>query len=182
MANTPPNLPIKDRDSNKLLEDLCIALRNVGTSDHELPGGDVVRNHIDEVRKIHAELQRRTMDLSCRISQLSRESGWLMEDLLKDCLDFPKSLPYVKEGDGIRRYFRCWLCAEREFTPDTKRFLLCEECLHRVLNDIRRRIPSSGVMLYRTYNEEKCCHHANSETVVATLELTCFFTNETETV
>ncbi len=66
MANTPPNIPIKDRDSNKLLEDLCIALRNVGTSDHELPGGDVVRNHIDEVRKIHAELQRRTMDLSCQ--------------------------------------------------------------------------------------------------------------------
>jgi len=25
-------------------------------------------------------------------------------------------------------------------------------------------------MLYRTYNEERRCHHANSDTVVATLE------------
>lgn len=170
MANTPPDPPVKDRDTKKLVEDLCIALRDVGTSDYELPGGDAVQSHIEEVRKIHAELQRRGVDLGPRISQLSRESGWLMEKLLKDCLEFPKSLPYVKEADGIRRYFRCWLCAEREFTPGTKQFLLCEECLHRVLNDIRRRIPSSGVMLYRTYNEEKRCHHANSETVVATLE------------
>jgi hypothetical protein len=70
----------------------------------------------------------------------------------------------------MQRYFRCWLCTEREFRPDAKRFLLCDECLYKLLSDIRERVPSKGVMLYRTYNEEKRCHHANSDTVLATLE------------
>lgn len=70
-----------------------------------------------------------------------------MGELLKDCLDFPKTLPYVKESDGIRRYFRCWLCGEREFPPGAKRFLLCEQCLGRTRNDIQQRIPSKGVIL-----------------------------------
>lgn len=170
MANTPPDPPIKDRDSKKLLEDLCIALRNVGVWDAEVPDGGTVRRYIEETKMIHAELKGRGVDFDARIAQLSHESGWLMGELLKDCLDFPKALPYVKEADGIRRYFRCWLCGEREFTPDVKRFLLCEHCLHRLLSDIRQRVPSKGVMLYRTYNEDKRCHHSDSETVVATLE------------
>jgi hypothetical protein len=170
MANTPPEPPIKDRDSKKLLEDLCIALRNVGVWDSELPGGDAVRNYIEESKMIHAELKRRGVDLDTRVSQLSDESGWLMGELLKDCLDFPTTLPYVKEADGIRRYFRCWLCKEREFAHDAKRFLLCEQCLQRLLTAIRERVPSKGVMLYRTYNENKRCHHSDSETVLATLE------------
>jgi hypothetical protein len=170
MANTPPEPPIRDRDNKKLLEDLCIGLRNVGVWDSELPGGDTVRNYIEETKMIHAELKRRGVDVDTRVSQLSDESGWLMGELLEDCLDFPKTLPYVKEADGIRRYFRCWLCVEREFTAEAKRFLLCEDCLHRLLSDIKKRVPSKGVMLYRTYNEEKRCQHANSDTILATLE------------
>jgi hypothetical protein len=170
MANTPPDPPIKDRDSKKLIEDLRIALRNVGVWDSELPDGSTVRSHIEEVKMIHAELTLRRVDFDTRVAQLSDESGWLMEELLRDCLDFPKTLPYVKEADGIRRYFRCWLCAEREFTPEAKRFLLCEGCLHRLLSDIKQKVPSKGVMLYRTYNEEKRCRHANSDTVLAALE------------
>jgi hypothetical protein len=142
----------------------------VGVWDSELPGGDTVRNYIEETKMIHAELKWRGVDLDTRVSQLSDESGWLMGELLEDCLDFPKTLPYVKEADGIRRYFRCWLCAEREFTAEAKRFLLCEDCLHRLVSDIKQRVPSKGVMLYRTYNEEKRCQHANSDTVLATLE------------
>lgn len=170
MANTPPEPPIRDRDNKKLIEDLCIALRNVGVWDSELPAGDTVRSYIEETKMIYAELKGRGVDLDTRVSQLSDESGWLMGELLKDCLDFPKTLPYVKEADGIRRYFRCWLCAEREFTLHAKRFLLCEQCLQKLLSDIRRRVPSKGVMLYRTYNENKRCDHADSETVLATLE------------
>jgi hypothetical protein len=170
MANTPPEPPIRDRDNKKLLEDLCIGLRNVGLWDSELPDGDTVRNYIEETKMIHAELKRRGVDVDTRVSQLSDESGWLMGELLEDCLDFPKTLPYVKEADGIRRYFRCWLCVEREFTAEAKRFLLCEDCLHRLLSDIKKRVPSKGVMLYRTYNEEKRCQHANSDTILATLE------------
>jgi hypothetical protein len=170
MANTPPEPPIRDRDNKKLLEDLCIGLRNVGVWDSELPGGDTVRNYIEETKMIHAELKRRGVDVDTRVSQLSDESGWLMGELLEDCLDFPKTLPYVKEADGIRRYFRCWLCVEREFTAEAKRFLLCEDCLHRLSTDIKKRVPSKGVMLYRTYNEEKRCQHANSDTILATLE------------
>jgi hypothetical protein len=166
MANTPPDLPIRNRETKKLVEDLCIALRNVGVWDNELPGGDTVRSFIEEIKMIHAELKGRGVDVETRVAQLSEESGWLMGELLS----FPKTLPYVKETDGIRRYFRCWLCAEREFTPSAKRFLLCQECLYRLLSDIKKRVPSKGVMLYRTYNEEKRCRHADSETVLATLE------------
>jgi hypothetical protein len=175
MANTPPEPPIRDRDNKKLLEDLCIGLRNVGLWDSELPDGDTVRNYIEETKMIHAELKRRGVDVDTRVSQLSDESGWLMGELLEDCLDFPKTLPYVKEADGIRRYFRCWLCVEREFTAEAKRFLLCEDCLHRLSSDIKKRVPSKGVMLYRTYNEEKRCQHANSDTILATLEQISMF-------
>jgi hypothetical protein len=92
MANTPPEPPIRDRDNKKLLEDLCIGLRNVGVWDSELPGGDTVRNYIEETKMIHAELKRRGVDVDTRVSQLSDESGWLMGELLEDCLDFPKTL------------------------------------------------------------------------------------------
>ena len=148
MANTPPEPPVRDRDNRKPLQDLCIALRNVGVWDSELPNGDTVRSYIEEVKTIHSELTGRAMDLSSCVSELSNESGWLMGELLQDCLDFPKTLPYVKESDGIRRYFRCWLCREREFPPSAKRFLLCEQCLSRIRNDIQQRVPSKGLFSF----------------------------------
>ena len=73
MANTPPDPPIRDRDTKKLVEDLCIALRNVGVWDHELPGGDTVRSFIEETKIIHAELKGRGVDVDTRVAQLSEE-------------------------------------------------------------------------------------------------------------
>jgi hypothetical protein len=75
MANTPPDPPVKHRDTKTLVEDLCIALRNVGVWDNELPGGDNVRSFIEETKTIHAELKRRGVDLDSRVAQLSDESG-----------------------------------------------------------------------------------------------------------
>lgn len=38
MKNTPAELPIEQRETEELVEDLCLALRDVGINDYDLPG------------------------------------------------------------------------------------------------------------------------------------------------
>jgi hypothetical protein len=89
------------RDTAFLVEDFCIALRNVGVYDYELPDGANVRQYITDVSAIKCELARRGIDAADRIAKLSQETGWRMDALLQDCLAFPERLPFVQEADGI---------------------------------------------------------------------------------
>lgn len=166
MRNSLQPAPICERDTNTLLEDLCVALRNVGVFDHDLPDGEKVRQHIAAVGSIKRELDRRGIQTDERITRLSHETHWRMQELLQDCLAFPKSMPYVKEPDGIRRTLRCLLCRTRERTLDAKVFWWCNECIIRVLQAIKEKKVINGVILFRTYNPEARCQHADSETVL----------------
>ncbi|HWY87847.1 MAG TPA: hypothetical protein VNX28_14040 [Gemmataceae bacterium] len=166
MRDTPPLGPIGERDTESLLEDLCVALRNVGLRDRDLPRGDKVREHVAEVRAIKAELVRRSVKTDDRITRLSHETNWRMQDLLRECLEFPDSMPYVKEADGIRRTLRCRLCRTHERPSDAKVFWWCNECLVHGLKSIEERTPFDGIVLFRTYNPEARCQHADSETIL----------------
>ncbi len=159
--------PIRKRSSEELLEGLVTELRHVGDGDYELPRGELVTAHVRQVGAIHAELARRGVDWQLQLEQLARETHWQVYLLLEDCLAFPKRIPYVREADGIRRALRCRLCGKAERPVDAKVFSFCDECLRRVIEAIRLRAPCSGIVLFRTYNPESRCPHANEDTVLA---------------
>jgi hypothetical protein len=166
MRDTVPQAPIALRDTPCLVEDLCIALRNVGVYDRELPDGANVRRYIAEVSAIKRELARRGIDAADRIAKLSQETGWRMDALLQDCLSFPARMPFVQEADGIRRSLRCWHCRTRERPIAVQISWCCNHCLMGFIHAVEERKPVDGIVLFRTYNPEARCTHADSETVL----------------
>ena len=169
MRNTSPEPPVEQRDTPKLIEDLCVALRDVGLADFDLLNNERGLASIQCVQQIHAELEKRGVDYGARITQLTKETEWQMETLLRECLAYPEVVPYVREADGVRRAFRCYVCKEREF-PDHKGLSLCNACLDQSAESIRHRVPWGGLLLLRIYNESYWCRHANAETVMAAFD------------
>jgi len=165
MQSTPPPLPMKQRPTDELVEDLCLALRDVGVRTYSLPDDERAVSAVRSVQQIYALLKQRNADIRARIKQLSEETSWQMDTLLQECLAFPEVVPYVKDADGIRRALRCYNCQKREF-PDRKGIWLCEICLTQAKDSIETRVPMKGMILLRMYNEEYWCKHANSETVL----------------
>lgn len=167
MANTPPRPPVHQRSDEELLEDLCRELREVAVNESDLPQGDRVITHVREVCAVHAELASRRIDPRSTLERLSEETRWQIPLLLTDCLAYPRQLPYVREPDGIRRHLRCHLCTKAERPPDAKVFWFCDLCMRRVLDAVQQRSPIPGIILFRTYNAECRCPHADADTVLA---------------
>lgn len=165
MANTPP--PASERPTEQLIDELCVELRNVGVKDWSLPSDERVLAHINKVCEIHSELANWKVSLAAKLSELSSQTNWQMDCLLEDCLAFPKKTPYVREQDGIRKTLRCQCCRRAERHPDAKLFWFCDDCLAATIAAMQKREPIVGVRLFRTYNPECRCEHADSETVLA---------------
>jgi hypothetical protein len=166
MANTPPRQLIQQRAAGELLEDLCRELRHVAVGEGGLPSNEHVIGHVREVCALHRELTARGIDYGPRLAQLSEETNWQIPPLLDDCLAYPQQLPFVRESDGIRRHLRCQLCSKAERHHDAKLFWFCDACMHRVLNAIQERTPIQSIVLFRTYNAECRCAHADADTVL----------------
>lgn len=167
--NTPPDPPITERDTEWLIEDLCIALRNVGS---RLGWGPPDNQDIENIHNVHAlsaELNKRGVELQPRLERLTEETGWLMPVLLEDCLKSPEKVPYVRERNGMRRSFQCPLCQQEEF-PDITGIAIGANCLQEIRIALERPAPPAGVIFYRTYNTDKRCRHANDDTVLAVLD------------
>jgi hypothetical protein len=90
-----------------------------------------------------------------------------MEDLLEDCLAYPKKQPYVKELDGIRRTLRCHLCRKAERPSDAKLFCFCESCMNHIALALKQRVACDGIVIFRSYTPNSRCSHANDETPLA---------------
>lgn len=170
MANTPQRPPVHERKSEDLIEELCVELRQVACLDSDLPDGERVRNHILEVKVIQDELLARGTDLRLRLSRLSDETKWQMDELLKNCVAYPNRIPFVREMDGIARTLRCYLCQEAERPIEAEVFWFCDKCMSVVKGAIRNHTPMKGLVLFRTYNAECRCSHADDDTVLATDE------------
>ena len=165
MQSTPLPLPMKQRQTDELIEDLCLALRDVGVRTWSLPNDDFAVSAVRNVQQIYALLKQRNADVRPRIEHLSEETSWQMETLLQECLAFPDVVPYVRDADGVRRALRCGICQKREH-PDREGIWLCDVCLVQAKDSIESRVPMKGLLLLRIYNEEHWCKHANSETVL----------------
>ena len=158
MRPSPPELPIPSRPTETLLEDLDVALRKVALKYHP--------SDVDSVRRIHAELQQRTVKLGRILRKLSKATGWMMDDLLEQCLSGTEEYPRVRLLNGLRRDQLCYGCKKRERPEDPTAFLVCDDCLKAMLRAVERRDPSAGMFVYRTYSPEARCKHANDETVL----------------
>lgn len=164
--NTPRRPSIGDRESRELLNDLCIALRDVAVRERSLPKGEDAQASVREAVAIALELEKRHVDVRERLQQVSQETGWLMTHLLEDCKRFPDVVPRVRELDGIRRYFRCHYCKAAERPEEDVKYGACNACLGKLIQSFDSLAPIEGTVLLRTYNPEWRCAHADAETVL----------------
>ena len=160
--NTPPRSPIPNRSTNDLLEDLCLALRAVGVQEV----WPATQEAVAEALAIATELDARGVSVVDRLNRLSEETGWLMPKLLEDCRRSPEMPPYVTELDGVRRRFRCRYCKEAERPEDDDRYSACDQCLGKLIHSFESLVAVEGTVLFRTYNPDWRCPHADSDTVV----------------
>jgi hypothetical protein len=170
MRNTPIPPPFERRSNDDLIDDLCIALRNVGVWDYSLPKDERAVSYVNEVKEIYRELKKRQVQFTPRIELLSQETKWQMSQLLEECLQYPSVIPYVREADGVRRALRCSLCGARERPIDDERYRVCDTCLQECITAINAKKPLKGVVLYRSYNPDRRCRHAGEETVLIGFE------------
>jgi hypothetical protein len=176
--NSRPRRPSEQVSSVELLNDLLISLRDVMDSEKvlaEFAGGrepegpefDKARALIHRVSKLYHMLEKRSEDLSEPLEELSAHSGIDMKELLLDCLEFPQTIPYVRDLTGLRRLFLCF-CGKRE-AVDHEGLGLCNPCLYAALDCVIDKKKSKGFILYRAYSPEVRCRHADFNTVLITL-------------
>ena len=128
--NTPPLPPLADWENAALLEELCLALRDVGVGNAQLPDGEDVRKAISWVKALSAELAKRGVDVSWRIMRLSIETNWDMDLLLRETLSFPRSVPYLASTPDPK----CGNCG----IPISRKAILalCPRCVARGLEQL----------------------------------------------
>lgn len=176
--NSRPRRPSEQVSSVEILNDLLMALRDVmdsekllaefsGGREPEGPDFEKARGLIQRVRKLYHALEKRSEDLSEPLEELSAHSGIDMKELLIDCLEFPRTIPYVRDLKGMRRLFLCF-CGKRE-AVDHDGLGLCNQCLYAALDCVRDKKKSKGFILYRAYSPEVRCRHADFNTVLITL-------------
>jgi len=169
MRPTPQPPPLNQRESDELIEELCIALREVGLSTRFLPytepDPDIV-SEVSRVQELAAELSRRGIDVVPRLAQLTEETSWLMNVLYEECLRFPAIRPWVRAKDGLQIAMRCEACGEREYPNDDRKLRICDSCILVLEQAIATRTARENLLLYRTYNQEARCRHADGDTVL----------------
>ncbi len=112
------------------MEELCLALRDVGVGNEQLPDGEDVRKAISWVKALSAELAKRGVDVSWRIMRLSIETNWDMDLLLRETLSFPRSVPYLASTPDPK----CGNCG----IPISRKAILalCPRCVARGLEQL----------------------------------------------
>ena len=128
--NSPRQPHLRDQDDSSVIEKLCLALREVGVFNPQLPDGDDVRKRIAYVKEISTELEHRGVDPSPRIALLSRETNWDMESLLRNTLAFPKAIPYLASTPNPK-CGNCGKLISREAV-----LALCSSCITKGLEQL----------------------------------------------
>ena len=163
IENTSSKPSICLRSNDELLGDLDVALRNAHTYGISDPGLGL----IGEIKEIHKEIQRRSIELGAFMESLNQATGWLMDQFLEDCLAFPAREPLMRNRSGLRIRLLCWHCGENECPEDDETFFLCTPCLAVALRALREKNGELGFMVFRTFSVGYRCAHADSETVLA---------------
>ena len=170
MRPTDPPLQRSERSTPELVEELCLALRDVGVGTGFLPYWGPppdIAAEVTRVREVSEELRRRGAEVSDRLNLLATETGWSMSILYEECLRFPEVRPWVRQrGDGIREALRCQACRRAEFPEGSFRLRLCDACLVKFDTALAKAKAKDHMLLYRTVTPEARCEHAGDDTVL----------------
>jgi hypothetical protein len=170
MRSTDPQPPRSAQASEEVLEELCVTLRKLGRSTQSPGNHPLDARAVEEITivgQVNAELQRRGINSAERIAELTNETGWHMDLLLSECLQYPEVRPFVRQvSDGLRMALRCVGCECREFPPGDRDFQLCDSCLMETGRAIDTFAVRPDLFLYRTYSSALRCSHAGDDTVL----------------
>jgi hypothetical protein len=169
MRDTPPPPPLTEWSDAALLEELGLALRDVASSEANLPFGERAVSHVRRVQAAHAELAARGVECGAYLDELSAVTKWQMTPMLAECLAFPRVIPAMRDEDGVRRRYRCPRCGRGEY-PDHGGMWLCDACIAAAIAAVRAREPLPGMVVFRAYSPEQPCAHADSETVLVAVD------------
>ena len=167
MRSSDPRPPLTEWATGEVIEELCLALRDVGVHDSGGTLSDWSQKAIERVRTADRELRSRHVDVDQRIANLSEETGWRMRELFNECREYPDTRPRLREKDGIRRALRCHGCSASERPEGDEKYFLCDSCLKKVAGAIQEKRPMPALLLMRSYTPEARCQHADDDTVVA---------------
>ena len=157
---------IEHRETEELLNDLCVALREVAVWERSLPTGERARESVQNAVDIARELEKRNASFDSRLEELSKETGWMMRQLLEECRQFPGVVPTVRDSDGVRRQLRCSYCKVRERRETELKYWACDACFQLFIQSFESLVPIKGTVLFRTYNANWRCKHADENTIV----------------
>lgn len=170
MRPTDPPPPPTARSSATLIEELCLALRDVGVSTRFLPPQGPppdIEREVGDVRVVAEELRRRGVDVMSRLADLSRETSWAMLELYEESMAYPTKRPWVRDlSDGLRQALRCEGCGRHEFPERSQRLRLCDGCLDVLDAALVSARVREKMLLYRTYTQNARCEHAGDDTVL----------------
>lgn len=166
MRPTEPGPTIPNRASAVLLEDLGLALRDVGVHDWDLTSSERGLDALRRVKEIDEELARRGVPVLDRLARLADETGWEVPELLDQCRQYPSVRPRLRERDGVRRAFRCRACRSAEHPETDTVFTLCDGCLMTLKSALLDPRDLPNALLFRSFSVLARCEHANSDTVL----------------
>ena len=132
---------------------------------------DELQHGVSLVLALAGELDTRAVDVVPRLARLSQETGWMMPELLEECRGYTATWPRVRELDGVRRDLRCSHCRRVERPEDDVTLVACDDCVRRMIDSCDSLQPMPGTVLFRTYNDDWCCDHADADTVLLGVDL-----------
>lgn len=177
MRNSTEILSIQSRESETLIDDLFIALREVAVREGGLPSSLQAIKWIKNVQEIHHELEFRNVSLNEKILELNKQTNWLMDIYLQDCLSWPKTIPLVRENDGIRRLRRCCICRKAEMPLSGNGMPFCDLCLNEIGLILEKGVSTfSELMLISPKIPDTDCGHVYRNSLIISYEYNEDFT------
>jgi len=177
-----PTRPISSVHINvdALVQDLLLALKDVvacqsmiatnnngrhtnKTNELEL---QKLRIAVNKVVSLHRRVKDRITGLDENLEEAGAKIDIDLKQLLNDCLRFPEVFPYVKNEQGLRKFFLCY-CGEKE-SFDQHGLRLCSSCLEDTLECLKEKKKDKRFILYSTYSAEVRCRHADFKTLLVT--------------
>lgn len=175
MTRLPVNSAVEGVADTVLLQELIARLEFVGAGGLAVPN-PTMDLALGNIQCIHAELRRRGLSPNEQLLRLGERKQWRVQSFFEDCLVYPTRLPYVRELDGIRLCFRCWICRNAEFPPippaiefppQQRAYHYCDRCLAHLMTALHEGKPLKNFLIFRTFSAEARCVHADSDTVLA---------------
>ncbi len=121
---------------------------------------------VNKVVNLHSRVTVRGTKLEDTLEEAGSKTDLDLQQLLHDCLRFPEVFPYVRNRQGLRKFFLCY-CGTKE-SVDQHGLRLCSDCLERALECLKEKRKDERFILYSSYSPQVRCRHADFKTLLIT--------------